>query len=316
MAALSPAPAPRNTITTTPTKISIIKPNSPSSSLQDDPPKFSRGQNKPRCSICGNVARSKCRFFSCKKCCAEAENPCEIHVLKLSKTLPDKKQSSTDQKSTDESPPGTTSRAFSYWKQLHGTPSATRKLTGKEAAALNRWRFSKVKEYNERNMEVENEALDRYMGNVSLLEEVFSVNSRDDGPAPISDETSAALGPDPMILELKAHIRSNYRKADNLKKRMQYIVDEGLSKLRKLDSNEVRDLDRSKKTERALAMDELIKKLNKARDSGASEISKEQSYEDATKQLVPRLWSRVEIHEDTLHKIDTHFSSLDQIEDL
>lgn len=37
------------------------------------------------------------------------------------------------------------------------------------AAAINVWRFSKLKEYKEENIEVENEAFDRYMQNVDLL---------------------------------------------------------------------------------------------------------------------------------------------------
>ncbi|URD86802.1 hypothetical protein MUK42_28173 [Musa troglodytarum] len=38
-----------------------------------------RGLNKPKCIKCGNVARSRCPFQSCKSCCAKAENPCHIH---------------------------------------------------------------------------------------------------------------------------------------------------------------------------------------------------------------------------------------------
>lgn len=38
---------------------------------------------------------------------------------------------------------------------------------------MNERRFCKLKEYRDRNIEVENEASDRCMQNISLLEEVF-----------------------------------------------------------------------------------------------------------------------------------------------
>ncbi|KAJ6706041.1 ELECTRON CARRIER/IRON ION-BINDING PROTEIN [Salix purpurea] len=45
------------------------------------PPKTLRGLNKPKCIQCGNVARSRCPYQSCKSCCSRAQNPCHIHVL-------------------------------------------------------------------------------------------------------------------------------------------------------------------------------------------------------------------------------------------
>ncbi|KAL5667596.1 hypothetical protein ACJX0J_019817, partial [Zea mays] len=64
-----------------------------------------RGLNKPKCIQCGNVARSRCPFQCCKSCCYKAQNPCHIHVLKQSNTLPDKPSpataSSTEQPSTN-----------------------------------------------------------------------------------------------------------------------------------------------------------------------------------------------------------------------
>ncbi|XLT79557.1 hypothetical protein HN873_001310, partial [Arachis hypogaea] len=62
------------------------------------------------------------------------------------------------------------------------------------AAAINEWRFSKLKEYKDRSIEAENEALDQYMQNVGLLEEVLSVKSLDDS------EPSAAE-PNPLVME-------------------------------------------------------------------------------------------------------------------
>ncbi|KAL6960130.1 hypothetical protein U1Q18_048266, partial [Sarracenia purpurea var. burkii] len=42
-----------------------------------------------------------------------------------------------------------------------------------DTAVINEWRFLKLKEYKEANIEAENEAFDRYMQNVSFLEEVL-----------------------------------------------------------------------------------------------------------------------------------------------
>ncbi|XP_071706206.1 uncharacterized protein [Rutidosis leptorrhynchoides] len=64
-----------------------------------------RGLNKPKCHKCGNVARSRCPYQACKSCCAKAQNPCHIHVLKAASSLPDKTPSSgsslTDQHSNE-----------------------------------------------------------------------------------------------------------------------------------------------------------------------------------------------------------------------
>lgn len=146
-----------------------------------------------------------------------------------------------------------------------------------------------MKEYKERDIEAENEAFDRYMQNVSLLEEAFLVNSSPDRP--IADEMSA-LDPSStskeentrkMILGFKAQLRSSVKGADNFKRRIQDIVDHGLSKLQRRDLNDfeesmgAKDLDSLKevkvlkktkvsRAERASAIDELNDKLNKARN--------------------------------------------------
>ncbi|KAL5724202.1 hypothetical protein ACHQM5_007493 [Ranunculus cassubicifolius] len=362
MSTLSPAPS-NNTTTpttsaTTPTTSKItptssttnIKLNSPvkpplsAFHSGGEPPRSQRGLNKPKCSVCGNVARSRCPYLSCKSCCAKAENPCPIHVLKQTGILAEKKPHlpSLFEKSADASPPGTSLRVSSLRQlnQFNGTqtpPRARSQRTRKEAAALNQWRFSKVKEYKERNVEVENEAFERYMQNIGLLEEAFFVHSPDDDDRPAPP---AALGRDEIILEFKTRLRSHPRRSHNLKKRIQYIVDHGLSKLRKLDSNdyEVTDLECGKKTERVVAIDELIEKVNKVRNEEElvtclnmkaqlfsplekDEASKEQSSVDAPmpvepNYMLPRLWSKEEIDQKTLNAIDVHFSSLDQIEDL
>lgn len=256
-----------------------------------------RGLNKPKCIKCGNVARSRCPYQSCKSCCAKAQNPCHIHVLKGGSSIPDKINSSsspaTDPQSTDVSHSGNSHRVASL-RQLSNTfaqfnnlqtPVRSRKpLTRKDAQVINEWRFLKLKEFRERNIEAENESFDRYMRNVSLLEEVFCVNSALDGQ---SEEGSLAANTDRsvddcneiMVPGLKLKLRSNPVRIENFRKRMQYIVDQGLRELNKIESTdgnvELGDPDemgnrpkkmKSWRAERASALSDLIDKLNKARN--------------------------------------------------
>ncbi|KAL1333402.1 hypothetical protein HN51_062232 [Arachis hypogaea] len=51
----------------------------PANRAETPSPKFQRGQNKPKCKQCGNVARSRCPYESCKSCCFRNQNPCHIH---------------------------------------------------------------------------------------------------------------------------------------------------------------------------------------------------------------------------------------------
>ncbi|KAG6687686.1 hypothetical protein I3842_11G085800 [Carya illinoinensis] len=341
----------------------------------DTPPKTLRGLNKPKCQICGNVARSRCPFKSCKSCCSRDQNPCPIHVLKAHATVPDKTPGSStpmfDQQATEASPSGSSLRVASL-RQLSNNfaqfnnvqiPLRSRKpLTRKDAAAINEWRFSKLKEYKDRNIEVEDEAFDRYMQNISLLEEVFLVKSIVEGS--IEDESSVS-NPNATALEantemlvsgLKLRLRSNSKGADNFKQRIQQIVDQGLKKLQKPDLNdginEPSDQDEPKegpkkakigKTEKASAMSDLIDKLNKARNGedlksclemklqlfNQDTISSKKEIKDAApKDQIPKLDSEpikelpyslkklistTEIDEETLNRIDAHFSSLEQI---
>ncbi|KAJ6394175.1 hypothetical protein OIU77_023408, partial [Salix suchowensis] len=137
----------------------------------------------------------------------------------------------------NESPPAVNSHRTASLRQLSSNfsqfnnlfcPLRSRKsLTRKEAAAINEWRSSRLKEFRDRNIEVENEGFDRYMHNISLLEE----------------------------------------KSENVRKRIQQIVDGGLKKLQKLELNEPdKRAERAKgsRAERASALSDLVGKLNKA----------------------------------------------------
>lgn len=123
---------------------------------------------------------------------------------------------------------------------------------------------------------MENEAFDRYMQNVDLLEEVLAVKLLD-------DDVSSALEANPTPAEsnetvvsgLKLQIRSNSMRSDGQRMRILQIIDDGLKKLEKCavdgDTNESIDDDaneaskRGKMTERLSAISDLMDKINKAR---------------------------------------------------
>ncbi|XP_058104149.1 uncharacterized protein LOC131248111 [Magnolia sinica] len=260
-----------------------------------------RGLNKPKCIKCGNVARSRCPYQSCKSCCAKAENPCYIHVLKQNSTLPDKPPSSGsplfDQSSSDVSTTGSSLRVsslrqlsnnFAQFNRAHIPLRARRPLSRKDAAAINAWRFSKLKDHNDSNVEAENEAFDRYMQNVSLLEEAFFVDPSSEGLAPdgpltgLEATTSGVDEPFKMISGMKARLKSNIERADNFRKRLRDLVDQGLRKLQRSefddegrlasaeDSKSEKELRRPQKAdkwwcERSAAVNDLLDKLTKAR---------------------------------------------------
>ncbi|CAI9756420.1 unnamed protein product [Fraxinus pennsylvanica] len=325
-----------------------------------------RGLNKPKCIKCGNVARSRCPYQSCKNCCAKAQNPCHIHVLKGNSSFPDKSPSASspifDQQSNEASHSGNSHRLrqlSSNFAQFNNLPTSLRSrkpLTRKDAQVIKEWRFLKLKEFRYRNIEAEHESFDRYVQNVRLLEEVFSVNSPHDEQ---SASSTAAENVEKMVQGLKLKLTYPVR-TENLRKRMQYIVDQGLKKLRKFEQNdgasEISDpeeVDRmskkikSSKAGRALALSELIDKLSKAQSdedltacreiasqmfswhskkhqTGQSdpEMSKEQKSEN---KLSPKRQSidspskgvsPSPIDQEVLCRIDGHFSSLEEIEDL
>ncbi|KAG4201480.1 hypothetical protein ERO13_A05G281200v2 [Gossypium hirsutum] len=341
----------------------------------DTPPKTQRGLNKPKCIQCGNVARSRCPYRSCKSCCSKAQNPCHIHVLKSNSAFPEKTPSSStpssDQKSTQASSQATPLRVPSFrqlsnaFAQFDNLQVRTKKhLTRKDAVALNEWRFSKLKEFKDRNIEIENNAFDRYMQNVSLLKEVFSTKPMQDGsdedeeskPSSTSQEDETLA----MTSGLKLALRSNPVRSDNTRKRILQIVDQGIKKLQKSEPNngatdpdDQNKLDnRLKKAnplwvERSSMLSDIMDKLNKARneeDIKSCLEMKAQLYDQSTVSTpteikdpdtlneqdikndttpgkvanypMPKLFASMEIDQETLNKVDAHFSSLEQIEDL
>ncbi|GAB2235279.1 hypothetical protein Drorol1_Dr00025700 [Drosera rotundifolia] len=322
-----------------------------------------RGLNKPKCIKCGNVARSRCPYQSCKSCCSKAQNPCHIHVLKPNATLADRSASNaTPEQQTNEAPsPGPPQKGGSL-RQLStnfaqfnnvNTPARPRKpLTRKDAVAINEWRFSKLKEYKESQIEAENEAFDRYMQNTHLLEEVFTSSSKDSVvsnlPAPLKDTTDTTL-------LLKAKLRSNPFRTTNLRKRIKQCVNQGLKKLKKQnieygisELHHGAELDQAPKSAvkeldgKSLTYQELNDKLNKARNqedlksclqilssltSSRNEAEKSTALAEqidknnaggkhVSDTSVLKLVKAHEVDQDTINSMDVYFSSLEEIEDL
>uniref|UniRef100_A0A7C9EAB9 Uncharacterized protein n=1 Tax=Opuntia streptacantha TaxID=393608 RepID=A0A7C9EAB9_OPUST len=371
--ASTPPPPPAAVTSTTPVK----NPAFPTITLQrPDPPKNLRGLNKPKCIKCGNVARSRCPYQSCKSCCSKAQNPCHIHVLKPNATLADRgasTNSSTPQQQPNEAPPSGSSAKVSSLRQLSSTfsqfnnvhiPLRSRKpVTRKEALAINEWRFAKLKECKERNIEAENEAFDRYMQNISLLEEIFDVNLERQHEDACQVSSPAISGNQKeAIMEIKVKLRSNPMRIDKFRKRIQQTVDEDLRKLQKHDlsnddgSNNVNDeadLDPAPKAEKdwwagkTSPWAELNDRLSKARNVEDLKLCIEMRSKFRSQQKIPaekttegteipeeqaasndfalgresdfcpmKLVRNIEIDQDTLSSMDSHFSSLEEIEDL
>ncbi|XP_010677206.2 uncharacterized protein LOC104892884 isoform X1 [Beta vulgaris subsp. vulgaris] len=350
----------------------VKSPSLPTILLQrPEPPKNLRGLNKPKCIKCGNVARSRCPYQSCKSCCSKAQNPCHIHVLKQNSTLADRGASSNstipEQQPNEVAASGPQSKATSL-RQLSSTfsqlnnvhiPRSRKPLTRKEALTVNEWRFAKLKEYKERNVEAENEAFDRYMQNIGLLEEVFDVNSErtDENVSGMSNPPTTSGEKMEIISETKVMLRSNPERINTFRKRIRQTIDQGLRKFQTNDlvdgpSNLDDEDDMTPKTATSMragktsALAELNFKLNRARNEedlklcvemrsnilGQQNLTLGQRAENAEvleKQTVRnhlpstqesdvslKLVKTTEIDQDLLNSMDSHFSSLEEIEDL
>ncbi|URE32667.1 hypothetical protein MUK42_01678 [Musa troglodytarum] len=318
-----------------------------------------RGLNKPKCIKCGNVARSRCPFQSCKSCCAKAENPCHIHVLKHNGTLPDKPPPSSstaiEQPSNDVSSSGASGRLNSL-RQISTNVAnilrARKPLNRKDAVNINRWRFMKLREHFERDIEVENEAFERYMQNVNLLEETFSIMQ---GTEP-GDQTALVAGSsEKLVSEIKMKLKSNSERAESFQERTRNLINQKLCELQKGefisddcstnddDLDDHREFKRSRQImkwrhHRNSTVDDVINKLNKAHseedlracmdlklqytsDNLTSEDHSTPKQESADETALsfrspPKMWMTAHVDQDTLANINTQFSSLSSIAEL
>ncbi|CAH8285844.1 unnamed protein product [Eruca vesicaria subsp. sativa] len=300
------------------------------------PPANLRGRNKPKCIQCGNTARSRCPFESCKGCCSRAENPCPIHVLKGVATSAEKTAPSTpsSEHKASEGTPGSTTRVsssirhnFAQFNNLNAAARKRKPLTIKDAQALNEWRFTKLKEYRDRNIEVENEAFDRYMSNVNLLEEVFSLASvPEEHPGAAASEQNSW---ERTVSELKLRLRSNSARTESFKKRITETVKAGFVKLHKRGGksdcqDEIKRLIKRRKwEEKTSALNELIDKLNKARTEEdlksciemKTKLYGQASCSSASEQnrIFPAYVRTVDVSEEAFQETGEQLRSFDQI---
>ncbi|RCV44138.1 hypothetical protein SEVIR_9G356200v4 [Setaria viridis] len=246
-----------------------------------------RGLNKPKCIQCGNVARSRCPFQCCKACCYKAQNPCHIHVLKQTNTLPDKPSPTTapvtEQASTNLPATGSSSRLACLQKLPHHFLNSlrTKKSLGKkDVASINKWMFMKLKEHMQGDVDAENEAYERYTQNVGLLEETFCP-MEDAAAEPEPEATSSEEERmDLLVSEAKVRLKSDNENADSFKERIATILAQKLKKLHESQSTYEDDkpadqsqddhttpvkLSTKQKMEKAAKFNELLGKMMRAR---------------------------------------------------
>lgn len=209
------------------------------------------------------------------------------------------------------------SNNFAQFNNLQ-TPSRARKpLTRKEASQINEWRFSKLKEYKDRNIEIENEAFDRYLQNINILEEIFAVNFKSEDP--VEDELQGKA--ETMISKMKMKLRADPIRTENLRDRMRFIVNNGLRKLKSEtpNSNEEQPEPVNKKA-RYSSLVELNKKLTNARtdeDLKTCQLLKAQLFNrpgQKSQSSASKWFCTITIDEELLSKIDAQFTSIDKIE--
>ncbi|KAK1307364.1 hypothetical protein QJS10_CPA10g01056 [Acorus calamus] len=241
--------------------------------LIDTPRQNLRGLNKPKCIKCGNVARSR-----------------QDTILNLSSLCPAINGQTSCGIFIEDCFISTT---FQYIFSISWSSSViTRKkaiiLEGHpDAIAVNGWRFSKLKGYTEGNLKAETEAFERYMQNVSLLDEVFSSNlfldglMRDGLPAAGDSSYNEEDENIKAILTMKARLKSSAERIDSYRGMIKGMVSQGLNRMKvescdegdslyNDDVDDCVDLKRPKKVDklgatRTMAVDDLIDKLNKAR---------------------------------------------------
>lgn len=194
-----------------------------------------------------------------------------------------------------------------------------------------------MKEYKDKNIEIENEAFDRYLLNIRLLEEVFAVNPKLGEPVSTEDELEGKN--ESVISELKMKLRADPIRSENIRDRMGFIIHGGLRKLKNETptGNEEAELANRPKKARYSSLLELNKKLSNARtaeDLKSCQLLKDQLFsrpdmlseqsehfennkpEQKFGSSLLKWFGPVAINQEALSHIDAQFSSLKQIEHL
>lgn len=204
-----------------------------------------------------------------------------------------------------------------------------------------------MKQYNDGEIEAENEAFERYMENVRLLEETFHTGELVKSEELITSETdSSAEKVQKLISEIKVKLKSNAERAESIRKRVRNLVDQKLGNLQSaglvddenfsgtddLDGDNVAKRAKIEKwrVERTVAVDALIDKLNKARseDDLKSCLETKQLLFNQTKNmddllshlcshsLCNKTYTAVDVNQDSLANVNAEFSALDQVAEL
>jgi len=209
-------------------------------------------------------------------------------VLKQTNTLADKPSPATapltEQTSTNLPATGSVSRLACLQKLPHHFLNSLRtkkSLAKKDVAGINKWRFMKLKEHMQGDIDAENEAYERYTQNVGLLEETFcpmedAANESEAEATSSSEEERMDL----LVSEAKVRLKSDNENADSFKERVATILDEKLKKLQESQSayedDKPSDQDQDdhttpvkfsakQKMERAAKFNELLGKMTRAR---------------------------------------------------
>lgn len=140
-----------------------------------------------------------------------------------------------------------------------------------DAVNINELRFSKLKEY----IESDNEAFDRYMWNVSLLDETFSTEGLMSDGQPEAEPTSCEVKFQKLVTTMKVKLRFTYEEVGNCRKRIRNLVDRQLQKLQERDvidedgfpyaSDEIDTSFSDRHTSFSTSFSDLLDKLSKAR---------------------------------------------------
>nr|CAB3482026.1 unnamed protein product [Digitaria exilis] len=268
-----------------------------------------RGLNKPKCIQCGNVARSRCPFQCCKACCYKAQNPCHIHgmchdaALPFNCTfrlvrpdlegilLPPLQQIWQDEASGQGavSVSGDLRREIDIGRKemrrrgsfAMATKKERRAQRRQDVASINKWRFMKLKEHMQGDIDAENEAYERYTQNVGLLEETFCPmeDSAAEAEAEATSEDEERM--DLLVSEAKVRLKSDSNNAESFKERVATILDQKLKNLREAQSSYEDDklsdenqddytipvkFTAKQKMERAAKFNELLGKMTRARN--------------------------------------------------
>lgn len=283
-------------------------------------------------------------------------------VLKQSNTLPEKTPPTpaplSDQPSTNSPLNGSSSRLSSLQKLPHHFLNSirTRKsLAKKDVASINKWRFMKLEEHIQGDIDVENEAYDRYTQNIGLLEETFYL-TEDAAGEHETEATSSEERMEIMVSEAKVRLKSDCSNADGFKERIATILDQKLKELQgrgsayEDDKPSDQNLDDHRKPvklsikqqmERNMKTNELLGKLTKAqseddlrpclgimaqlfgkeKSSTSMSTSNKSSNQESTPAITPsysfpRRMTRSEFDENMSSEINDESPSLSQVAQL